>query len=67
MDGGLTRYRAVRVTKSDIDDLLNTPLLINHLTVESSTEPQWTGLLTVKGDPIFKYPRPIGFGRDSEW
>jgi hypothetical protein len=30
-------------------------------------EPAWTGLVDAKGEPIFRYPRPVGFGRDKEW
>lgn len=26
-----------------------------------------TGLFTPSGDPIMREPRPVGFGRDSEW
>lgn len=30
-------------------------------------EPVFTGLLDADGGEIWREPRPIGFGRDSEW
>lgn len=29
--------------------------------------PVATGLLDVNGDPIFRMPNPMGFGKDDEW
>lgn len=26
-----------------------------------------TGLLTASGEPIYRIPPPVGFGRDREW
>lgn len=26
-----------------------------------------TGLITATGEPIYRVPNPIGFGRDGEW
>lgn len=48
------------------DDWYDPPLILNHLSVdEFPYEP--TGILTEDGDMIYRCPRPIGFGRDSEW
>lgn len=30
-------------------------------------KPVKTGLLWPNGEPVMRMPRPIGFGRDSEW
>jgi len=30
-------------------------------------EPTYTGLLDANGDPIWREPRAIGFGRHDEW
>lgn len=62
----MTRYKSVRI-KADCDDDYFKPLLINHLVVESNTDPQFCGVLDYDGNPIFRWPIPIGFGRDNEW
>jgi hypothetical protein len=36
------------------------------LFVDNAT-PEFTGILDADANPIMKMPRPIGFGRDSEW
>jgi hypothetical protein len=41
------------------------PLLPN-LSVSDHTATD-TGLVDANGNPIMRSPRPIGFGRDSEW
>ena len=30
-------------------------------------EPVNTGLVSPEGDPIYRLPNPIGFGKDHEW
>lgn len=50
-----------------MDDLLETPLLINHLVIDTIVDPQFTGVLDADGHPIFRWPNPIGFGRNEEW
>lgn len=49
------------------DHQIDSPLLLSHLIVDSTVDPQFTGLLSPKGEPIFRFPIPIGFGRDNEW
>jgi hypothetical protein len=51
----------------DWEDQVGAPLIINHLIVDSSIDPQFTGIFDDKGTPIFRFPIPIGFGRDFEW
>ncbi len=43
----------------------DTPML-PHLTVDDHT-PVDTGLVDAEGNPIYRLPNPIGFGRDHEW
>jgi hypothetical protein len=47
--------------EGDCDD----PLL-PHIDVPEH-KPVHTGLVDLRGDPIMRAPRPIGFGRDREW
>lgn len=37
-----------------------------HLDVDGAKEVD-TGLLSATGEPIYRLPPPIGFGRDEEW
>lgn len=41
------------------------PLITNLEVIES--EAVFTGLLDSDGEPIWRAPNPIGFGRDDEW
>lgn len=63
----MSRYFArprqmVRPTASWDDDVPMLPCLTadDHQAVE-------TGLVDERGDPIWRAPFPIGFGRDGEW
>jgi hypothetical protein len=58
------KYIVVK-TRNDLDWDEDYPFL-PHLYVDGATS-EFTGILDSCGDPICKLPRPIGFGRDSEW
>lgn len=51
--------------KADDDWWSNGPL-IHNVTVDERKEVD-TGLVTDKGQKIYRVPPPIGFGRDEEW
>lgn len=58
------RYFAAARPRADwFDD--DAPM-IPSITV-SDHEATDTGLLDARGDPIWRAPYPIGFGRDDEW
>lgn len=61
----MTRYRiGARKPRADwIDD--DGPL-IPSLTVDDHEDVD-TGLIAATGEPIYRVPNPIGFGRDGEW
>jgi hypothetical protein len=60
------RYVVVNSYEDDDDyDFYYHPSSLN-LHVDSSPM-EFTGVLDSNGRPVFKLPRPIGFGRDSEW
>jgi hypothetical protein len=61
------RYTSVILTKGDVDDdWWEDAPFTPHLQVDGATM-EFTGLLDSGSNPIFKLPRPIGFGRDAEW
>jgi hypothetical protein len=57
------RYGTVR-DRMDWD--YDPPLILNHLQVDDVGYTP-TGILTSDGEMIYRFPPPIGFGRDEEW
>jgi hypothetical protein len=57
----MARYKVIK----DLGYFEDEPLLPN-LTV-GEQEPEFIGLFDSEGNPIFRLPIPIGFGRDNEW
>lgn len=53
--------------RDDSNDYFDSPLLLNHLVVESAVHPHFTGVFDADGNPLYRFPNPIGFGRDNEW
>lgn len=49
------------------DEHFNEPAAPPALPVADMHVPIDTGLLWATGQPIMRLPRPVGFGRDSEW
>jgi hypothetical protein len=60
------RYRTGNVRKPRADWYDDDSPLVPSLNVDSHQEVD-TGLIAVTGEPIYRVPNPIGFGRDGEW
>lgn len=61
----MPRYTAIRPKAWDDEEWI-APSLMPDLTVDEA-EPEFIGILDADGNPIFRMPNPIGFGRDDEW
>jgi hypothetical protein len=62
----MPRYIAEPVGRQPTADWSDPYPLIPDLSVEGPKRVD-TGLVNDKGDPIYRLPPPIGFGRNDEW
>ena len=63
----MSRYvTRIRPAHAFVESYPDDQALLPELSVDGPNEVN-TGLVSETGEPIYRVPPPIGFGRDDEW